>query len=106
MIAARRGRGSSEGQLVPTSLYGPMDFFREAVRRKGGSQSEQAAFLGYWMRRFSVRFAAGVATVMTRRWARFSGRSYAAGELEFGAFYAETGAAPGTAPGDLQHGGV
>ena len=30
----------------------------------------------------------------------------AAGELEFGAFYAETGAAPGTAPGDLQHGGV
>ena len=24
-----------------------MDFFREAVRRKGGSQSEQAAFLGY-----------------------------------------------------------
>ena len=71
-----------------------MDFFREAVRRKGGSQSEQAAFLGYWMRRFSVRFAAGVATVMTRRWARFSGRSYAAGELEFGAFYAETGAAP------------
>ena len=74
--------------------------------RKGGSQSEQAAFLGYWMRRFSVRFAAGVATVMTRRWARFSGRSYAAGELEFGAFYAETGAAPGTAPGDLQHGGV
>ena len=43
-------------------------------------------------------------TVMTRRWARFSGRSYAAGELEFGAFYAETGAA-GTAPDDLQHGG-
>ena len=42
----------------------------------------------------------------SRRWARFSGRSYAAGELEFGAFYAETGAAPGTAPGDLQHGGV
>ena len=76
-----------------------MDFFREAVRRKGaGSQSEQAAFLGYWMRRFSVRFAAGVATVMMRRWARFSGRSYAAGELEFGSFYAETGVAPGTAP--------
>ena len=43
---------------------------------------------------------------MTRRWARFSGRSYAEGELEFGAFYAETGAAPGTAPDDLQHGGV
>ena len=33
-------------------------------------------------------------------------KTYAAGELEFGAFYAETGAAPGTAPDDLQHGGV
>ena len=42
---------------------------------------------------------------LTACWARFSGRSYAAGELEFGAFYAETGAA-GTAPDDLQHGGV
>ena len=83
-----------------------MDFFREAVRRKGGSQSEQAAFLGYWMRRFSVRFAAGVATVMTRRWARFSGRSYAEGELEFGAFYAESAGAPGASPGDLRHVGV
>ena len=76
------------------------------VFQKLSENRTEAAFLGYWMRRFSVRFAAGVATVMTRRWARFSGRSYAAGELEFGAFYAETGAAPGTAPGDLQHGGV
>ena len=35
------------------------DFFHEAVRCKGGSWSEQAAFLTCWMRRFSVRFAAG-----------------------------------------------
>ena len=26
------------------------DFFREAGRRKGGSRSEQAAFLTYWLR--------------------------------------------------------
>ena len=32
--------------------------------------------------------------------------AHAAGELEFGAFYAETGAAPGTAPDDLLRGGV
>jgi hypothetical protein len=50
------------------------DFFREAGRRKDGSRSEQAAFLSYWLRRFSVRFAAGVATVLPRRSGRFAGR--------------------------------
>ena len=68
--------------------------------------AERAAVLDMLRRARAEVDAAARQTVMTRRWARFSGRSYAAGELEFGAFYAETGAAPGTAPGDLQHGGV
>ena len=35
-----------------------------------------------------------------------SHRSYAAGEHEFGAFYAESAGAPGASPGDLRHVGV
>ena len=38
-------------------------------------------------------------------WAARQRTRYGVGEPEFGAFYAETGAAPG-APDDLQHGGV
>ena len=31
-----------------------MVFFREAVKRAGGSHSDQSSRLAYWMRRFSV----------------------------------------------------
>ena len=77
-------------------------FFREAVERMGGSQSEKASFLSYWMRRFSVRFVTALVDVRRRRLARFSaaGHRSRAHALVFDAFFAEQDASPFPVRGD------
>ena len=77
-------------------------FFRGAVGRMGGTRSEKASFLSYWMLRFSVRFVKAVVGARSRREARFS----AAGDrssrtaLVFEAFFAEPEASPFPVRGD------
>ena len=81
-------------------------FFREAVDRAGGSQSDKASSLAYWMRRFSVRFAKEVVSVRRRRLARFSagGHRSRVAALVSDAYFAEQDASPFAEPFPMRRG--
>ena len=76
-------------------------FFAKVVDRKGGSRSEKASLLRYWMLRFSVRLVKAVVDVRRKRLLRFSASSDAReSALEFDATFAEQDVSPFPVAGD------